>query len=122
MKYPRHIENAIADFRGLPRPNEHEWDAGPQGMGSLVEVLVQRFSIGRERPEQVIMANWRELVGESNANRCAPERIDSEGRLVVAVANPVLRRELHFSREKIVRKLRLLKGCSEIRDIEFRAG
>jgi hypothetical protein len=122
MKYPRNIEDAIADFQGLPRPSEHEWDAGPQGIDSLVEVLIQRFSIGRERPEQVIMANWRELVGDRNANRCAPERIDSENRLVVAVANPVLRRELHFARAQIVRKLKKLKGCHDIRDIEFRAG
>jgi hypothetical protein len=122
MKYPRNIENAIADFRGLPRPSEHAWDAGPQGMDSLLEVLVQRFSIGRERPEQVIMANWRELVGERNASRCAPERIDSERRLIVAVANPILRRELHFARATIVRKLKKLKGCGDIRDIEFRAG
>jgi hypothetical protein len=121
VKLPRNIEDAIADFRGLPHAGKHEWDTGPREMGSLLEVLVQRYQIGQDRPEQVIMAHWREIMGE-NAERCAPERIDTQGRLVVAVANPVLRRELASSRRPLVLKLRKLKGCKEITDIEFRAG
>jgi hypothetical protein len=121
MKLPRNVEDAIADFRGLPRAGAHEWDAGPQGVGSLMEVLLERYRIGTERPEQTIMAHWRELMGE-NAARCAPERIDTLGRLVVAVANPVLRRELAFTRRPLVAKLRKLKGCQDIIDVEFRAG
>ncbi len=122
MKLPRYIENAIADFRGLPRPSAHDWDAGAKDMGSLVEVLIDRYRIGEDRPEQAIMAQWREIVGESNANRCAPERIDSQDRLVVVVANPILRRELHFARRIMLSKLKSIKGCEHIRDIEFRAG
>ena len=121
MKLPRNVEDAIADFRGLPRAGEHEWDTGPQGVGSLMEVLLERYKIGIDRPEQTIMAHWREIMGE-NAERCAPERIDTLGRLVVAVGNPVLRRELAFSRRPLLAKLRKLKGCREITDIEFRAG
>lgn len=121
MKFPRPIEDAVADFRGLPRPSEHEWDSGASNMGSLMEVLLEKYKIGQERPEQTIMGAWREIMGE-NAARCAPERIDTQGRLVVVVANPILRRELAFSRRPLVQKLRRLKGCEGIRDIEFRAG
>jgi hypothetical protein len=121
MKLPRPIEDAVADFRGLPRADEHEWDKGAANMGSLLEVLIEKYKIGEERPEQTIMANWREIMG-GNASRCAPERIDTQGRLVVVVANPILRRELAFSRRPLVQKLRRLKGCDGITDIDFRAG
>ena len=122
MRYPRKFEDAVADFRGLPRAGEHEWDAGARDMGSLLEVLIEKHKIGKDRPEQTIMAHWRELMGDENAARCAPERIDTLGRLVVAVANPILRRELAFTRKPLVAKLQKLKGCEDIRDIEFRAG
>ncbi len=122
MRLPRNIEEAIAEFRGLPKPGEHEWDPGATNMASLIEVLFERYRIGQERPEQLIMAKWREIVGEENAARCAPERIDSQDRLVVVVANPILRRELHFARLRILARLRAVQGCAHIRDIEFRAG
>ncbi|MFA5257276.1 MAG: hypothetical protein WC360_03935, partial [Opitutales bacterium] len=70
MRLPRKIENAIADFRNLPRPGDHEWDPGSKNLGSLIEVLMERYSIGKERPEQMIMANWRDIVGEAGASRC----------------------------------------------------
>ncbi|HNX05714.1 MAG TPA: DUF721 domain-containing protein [Opitutales bacterium] len=121
MKLPRNIEDAVADFRGLPRASAHEWDSGAANMGSLLEVLIEKYKIGQERPEQTIMAHWREIMGD-NAARCAPERIDTQGRLVVQVSNPILRRELAFTRRPLVQKLRHLKGCEHITDIEFRAG
>jgi hypothetical protein len=121
MKLPRDIEDAIADFRELPRADDYEWDAGPCGMDSLLEVIIEKYNIAKPRPERTIMENWRNIMGE-NAQRCAPERIDSQGRLVVAVANPVLRRELAFSRKSIVWKIRRLNGCGDISDIDFRAG
>jgi len=122
MKLPRKIEDAIADFRGLPRAKGNDWDRGAVNMNSLLEVLIERYQIGRERPEQTIMAHWREIVGDTNAPRCAPERIDSQGRLVVSVSNPILRRELHFARRRMLGKLNALPGCAEIRDIDFKAG
>jgi hypothetical protein len=121
MKLPRDIEDAIADFRGLPRADDYVWDNGPSGLDSLIEVVVEKYAIARQRPERTIMENWRTIMGE-NAPRCAPERIDSLGRLVVAVANPVLRRELAFSRKRLVERIRRIDGCGDIRDIEFRAG
>lgn len=121
MKLPRNIEEAIAEFRGLPPPDEHTWDTGPLPVGGLLEVLIERYRIGQRRPEQIIMEHWLELMGD-NAHRCAPERIDTLGRLVVAVANPVLRRELAFRRRKLLHSLQKLEGCADITDIEFRAG
>jgi hypothetical protein len=122
MRLPRNIENAIAQFRGLPKPTDADFSEGPKNIDSLLEVLVERYKIGTERPEQVIMANWVDIMGEANANRCAPERIDGTGRLVVSVANPILRRELHFNRARMMAKIRQLRGCDNIRDIDFRAG
>jgi hypothetical protein len=121
MKLPRDIEDAIADFRELPRADDYVWESGPSGIDSLLEVVIEKYRIAKPRPEHTIMDNWRDIMGD-NAVRCAPERIDSQGRLVVAVANPVLRRELAFSRKKLVAKIRRLSGCGDITDIEFRAG
>lgn len=121
MKLPRNMEDAIADFRGFPRLSDAEFHHGASNMSSLVEVLIERFKIGHDTPEKAIMSAWSELLGK-DAHRCAPERIDSQGRLVVAVANAILRRELHFKRVELAKKIRRLPGCENIRDIEFKAG
>lgn len=122
MRFPAHIEEAIAAFRGLPRPSDRSREADTKPVDSLMEVLIERYSIGKVRPEQAIMENWAQIMGPKNAHRCSPERIDGRDRLVINVSNPILRRELLFQRHKILQAVRAIEGCEGIADVELRAG
>ncbi len=122
MRFPAHIEDVIAEFRGLPRPTDRSRERDTKPVDSLMEVLIERYSIGKVRPEQAIMENWAQIMGPKDAHRCSPERIDGRGRLVINVSNPILRRELLFRRHKILQSVREIEGCEEIVDIELRAG
>lgn len=87
-----------------------------------MEILVERFKIGKVRPEQALMEHWREIMGDHNAQRCSPERIDPNGRLLINVSNPILRREMMFSKRRILERVHSIPGCETIQDIDFLAG
>ena len=122
MRLPHNIEQAIAEFRGLPLPDFDERHISAKPLDSLIEVLIERHSIGKLRPEQTIIENWRTLLGDTNAHRCSPERIDTQHRLLINVSNPVLRRELMFDRNRLLARIRELEGCGHITAVEFRQG
>lgn len=122
MRFPDSIERAIAEFRGIPMPDFDDRKSTAKPLDSLVEVLVERHSIGKVRPEQTIIEAWRDLLGPSNSHRCSPERIDLQNRLVINVNNPILRRELMFDKARLLRKIQALPGCEHISGIEFKQG
>jgi len=122
MRLPREIETAIAEFRGLPMPECDVRTLTAVPLDSLLEVLIERYDIGKVRPEQTIMENWVKILGEKLAHRCAPERIDAQDRLVINVPNPILRREMLFDRERIRQRVCALPGCGHIKAVEFKQG
>lgn len=122
MRLPYKIEKAVADFRGLQLPAYDARELAAIPLDSLVEVLIERHGIGKIRPEQTIIEAWRDVMGDNNAHRCSPERIDSRDRLLINVSNPVLRRELLFDRSRLLARVRALPGCDHISGIEFKQG
>lgn len=91
-------------------------------MDALVEVCLERHSIGRETPEEIVMRHWHRIVGEAHASRCTPLRIDARKRLIIGVPNPILRRELQFHEDRIMTSLRSIEGCDHISGVILRAG
>ncbi len=122
MNFPWREQRLLNEFRGLPLNREEANKASAKPIDSLVEVLLNRYQIGQCKPEETIMGHWRELMGDVNAYRCSPVRIDAQSILHVAVGNPVLRRELIFEEKKILGRLRELPGCDFIREVRFVAG
>ena len=122
MRFPRRIENLIAEFRGLPKDRSRSIDRPAVPVDSLMEVLLERYEVGKIRPEQIITSRWADILGPDFAKRCSPQKIDRSGRLVVLVPNPILRRELIFDRRRIVREIQALPECGHIRDVHFIGG
>ena len=91
-------------------------------METVMERVIQQFSLEKGRPEEFIRSEWINLVGERNATYAQPLSLHKNSRLYVAVSNPVVKQEMHFHKKIILRRLKKLPGCSEIRDIVFRAG
>lgn len=91
-------------------------------LASLVEVCINRYKIGQDTPEECIMRNWRRIVGDRFAARCAPERIDSSGTLLIKVSSPVLKRELQFTEARILTVIGSIEGCENITGIAFKHG
>lgn len=122
MEFTRDVENLIANLRRLPEKPSRMRDRKTKPLSSLVEVCFERYAIDRKTPQQTILENWKQLVGESNAHRCSPERINARRQLVIQVANPTLRRELQFIEDRIMTRLRSMEGCDHITGIVLRAG
>lgn len=119
--FSRDIENLIAQFRGLPRNLSRSTLRESRPIDSLIQSCLKSYKIGETRPEEQIMANWKDIVGQKNAHRSRPKTI-SRGSLVIVVANPTIRNELQFDREQIIKRLCNLSGCANISDITFIAG
>ena len=122
MKYSRRIENLIASLRSFPKDESTSIVRQPFKIDSILEVIFERYKIGKRRPAETIIENWKSVMGEVNAHRCSPTRIDRNGRLIVQVANQTLRQELNFQRVAILNRIRHLPGCESVKDIRLTAG
>lgn len=120
MSFSRRHANQIALFRGLPPDETISFGRHTQGKALLIEDLIDEFldvhQIGRLTPQQSLVNAWKELLG-TDAERCCAERIDSSGNLVVSVPNPVLRNQLRFRKNGLLKRIRELPECSFIREI-----
>lgn len=122
MRLPIREQRLLNEFKGLPQ-DRLEYDvSSSKPIDSLIEVLINRYHIEQATPEETIMSHWRELLGETNAHRCSPVRLDAQQTLHIAVSNPTLRRELMFNQRTILQRLQQLPGCDHIRAIRLVAG
>lgn len=122
MGFSREVENLIANLRNLPESDSSAHKKPAKDLESLIENCFDRYAIGQETPESIIAENWTQIIGDRFAHRCALERIDRSGRMVIKVANPILRRELSFVEDRIMTRVRSLKSCGHIRGVTFKAG
>lgn len=91
-------------------------------LGDLVEELMMKYQVGRASPEQTIRDHWAEVVGPANAHYSHAAQIDPRGRLAVLAGHSVVRNELFMHRKTIVARIQKLPGCSQVREINVRAG
>lgn len=115
-------EELVGDLRGVPSDEPARSVRRPtQPLATVLEELLQKHQIGRESPEQTIRDNWVTLVGATNAMYSHPARIE-RSRLTVLAAHAVVRNELFHHRAEIVRRIRELPGCGEVKSLNLRAG
>ncbi len=122
MEFPRRVENLIANLRSFPENSDNSIVRQPCRLDSVLEVVLEKYQIGKPRPAETIIESWKSIMGELNAHRCRPQRIDGRGRLIISVANQTLRQELNFQRSTILNRIRRLPGCAEITDVYLRHG
>ncbi len=121
MEYSRRTNNLIATLRGLPEDHSESKLRPAFSLGALIEVLEQRYKIGEEKIEDVIAKHWSEVIGEKNAHKCSPQKVVSGAILLIQVANPMLRSDLEFEKQKILDRIHRLPGCGVIKALNFRA-
>ena len=122
MEYPRQTNNLIADLRGLPPDRSVAKFRPAFDLGTLIEVLEQKYKLGQEKIEDTIARHWKDIVGEHAAHRSSPQRVVSGAILLIQVANPSLRSEIQFQKEKILARIHRLPGGGVIKEITLRHG
>ena len=120
-EFSREIENLIAGFRELPEDSSRSRRRPTQDMGKLIDELLIKYRISHDSLEHSIREKWPEIVGVANASYSHPVVLE-RGLLLVLVSHAVVRNELFHHKEDILKKLRKLPGCTEVRGLTLRAG
>ncbi len=121
-KFKKSVERLIANFRGIPENYEGEAPKTEREMSGALDRILNKYKIGVEKLEDTINANWPQIVGKANAQNCSPSRIERERTLIISVSNPVIRQELQFNKQLILKNLHALKGGRQIRTVIFKSG
>lgn len=122
VPFPRHIENLIASFRGMPADRSRSQPRETLPIGKLIPDLLEKHRIGLPTREDTIAQNWPGIVGPANAGFVHLMKIERNRRVYVAVTNPIVRQELFFHRKLILDRIRALPGCKDLRELVLRAG
>ena len=120
-EFSREIENLIAGFRELPEDSSRSRRRPTQDMGKLIDELLIKYRISHDSLEHSIREKWPEIVGVANASYSHPVVLE-RGLLLVLVTHAVVRNELFHHKEDILKKLRKLPGCTEVKGLTLRAG
>ncbi len=120
--FPREAQNLIAAFKGLPPDKSRSIPRKIRPLDALIEDLQKKFQWEEKSTEQVIMENWRQIVGEKAAHRARPGQLVRGKTLVITVTNSILRQEMSFSQNNILSRIRRLPGCQDIREVVIRHG
>ncbi|MBD5778304.1 DUF721 domain-containing protein [Pelagicoccus sp. NFK12] len=121
-KFRKSVERLIANFRGIPENYPGEAPKTERPMADVLERVLKKYKIGQDSLEDRIVKNWAQIVGAANARNCAPNRIEKERTLIIAVSNPVIRQELEFNKRLILQNLHKVEGAKKIRNIFFKSG
>lgn len=121
-KFSRDVENLIASFRGLPPDESSSIPRKVLPLDALIESLQKKYRWNEKSTEEIIMEHWREIVGDKAAHRARPGQLVRGKTLVIVVANSVLRQELSFRQNEILRKIRQLPNCQEICEVIIKHG
>jgi predicted nucleic acid-binding Zn ribbon protein len=88
-------------------------------LGNLVNGAIKHLGLEARCQEQRAILLWPEVVGEANARRSWPERVEG-GVLTVAAANAAWAQELSLLKSEILDRLRERLGGEVVKDIRFR--
>ena len=119
MKFNRKQENLVSAFRGMPGSHPRGRVKKTSSSDELMTRLLEKHNLLTPRLESQLMPHWDYVVGEHNAHRSAPKKIE-RGTLTVVCAHPVMVREMIFSKKMILRRLQSV--CPTLKDIKFVAG
>ena len=123
MPLTREEENVVAAFRGLPSDRRISRERGGRvSLGSALEVLAEKYHLGRPSPAQLLLDHWPRIVGRRFARQCAPQSISRSQALIIRCPNAIARRELLFAEDEIMTRLRSMPEFAHITRLVVRAG
>ena len=118
-KFSRTVQNLLANLRGLPEDRGRSTDRAMKTIDDAVQDAFKKLRLDKPVPETAIVAHWLELLPLKLAKRSAPLRVLEGGKLVVQCENSVIKSEIRFHERAMLAKIRLLRGCQEVRSISF---
>lgn len=122
VTFSKLAEELVGELRRVPYDEPRRAvKRATQSLATVVEQLMVKHQIGRPSAEQSIRDQWPDLVGSANAAHSHAARIE-RGRLIVLAAHSVVRNEIFHHRDEIVRRIRQLPGCENLRSLNIRAG
>jgi hypothetical protein len=85
-------------------------------LGEAIDLFLKNQKVGNEVHEARMQSYWPELMGASVARQT--ERLwFKDGTLHIKLTHPILRRELQFSKEKIVEEMNKILLTPIVQDI-----
>jgi len=115
-------EELIGELRGVAAAEPRRSTKRPtRKLGEAIELLLDKYQIGRDAPIQTIRERWAELVGTANAAYSHPVRLE-RNLLTVLTSHAVVRNEIFLHRTEIVARVRQLPGCGALKALNVRAG
>ncbi len=121
IKFSKPAENLIANLRGFPENRSKAVIRQPIPLDNLMTVLVEQYRINKTSFHQVLTHQWQDIVGPQYHERCSPSNV-RKGILYIKVSNPTLRQELYFQKRDVLKRIQLLPGAQEIREVRFVTG
>lgn len=118
-RFSRSVQNLLANLRGLPEDRGRSTDRPMRTIDDAVRDAFRKLRLDKPTPESAIVAHWHELLPHKLARRCAPLRVLEGGKLIVQCENSVVKSEARFHERAMLAKIRLLRGCQEVRSIGF---
>ena len=118
-KFSRTVQNLLANLRGLPEDRGRSTDRAMKTIDDAVQDAFKKLRLDKPAPETAIVAHWLELLPLKLAKRSAPLRVLEGGKLVVQCENSVIKSEIRFHERAMLAKIRLLRGCQDVRAISF---
>lgn len=90
----------------------------PQQIGAIVETMLAQNGLTNLYNEQRLCYLWGDIVGQG-INRLTTRRLVENGVLHVWLTSAVLKNELSFQRERLVKVLNEAVGAEVIHDVKF---
>jgi len=92
-----------------------------ESISKIMERVLAEGKLGNSAQVAEIWGRWNEIVGESIAAHCVPEKI-AEGKLYVRVDSPVWCQQLDLLKEELKDKINRNQKKEEIKKIIFKSG
>ena len=122
LPFSRSAPRAIADFKGVPFKPTRAKIRSTKELDGLMEVHFKQHGIEQTKPERALMQHWRDIMGGRFAHRCSPVKITPQGVLLIATSNASLRNEILFQKANILKKIKAIPECDNIRDVRLQSG
>ena len=90
-----------------------------ENLKDVIDRLLKQYNLDTKFNEHEIIAHWNKMLGQMIANKTRQISF-RDGVLYVSLESSVIRKELHFAKEKLIANLNESLGKEIIKEIQLR--
>lgn len=94
----------------------------PQSAGEILSTTLRRTGLAKDFERYSVVEYWSEVVGPELSRVSKPEKITTNGVLVIRVVDPNWSQELSMQKADILARLRKIAVGEVISDLRFTSG